>query len=128
MVWPTTIIISASHRTRDIKIIGELPIGKEDFSFIFFGKWILFQVKNFGIRGSFLSRKTWSKYLDKICLFKHKTIIQIGIMCNEIFCYLGDSACWWLINENAQIFRSHIKYIWIFSCEGNCRTLIGLWK
>ena len=40
------------------------------------------------------------------CDFNHETIIRTGITCNKIFCYKRDSACRWLIVENAKIFQS----------------------
>ena len=59
---------------------------------------------------------------------KHGTIIQTGLTCKKIPCYMYDSASMWLIVENAKMFRSYIKHFWIFPCEGNCRILIGWCK
>ena len=39
----------------------------------------------------------------------HETIIRRGITYNKISCYMQDSACRWLIVENAKIFRSYVK-------------------
>ena len=52
----------------------------------------------------------------------HGTIIQIGITCNKISCYMRDSDWRWLIDENAKVFQSCVKYFL------NCRILIGLCK
>ena len=40
----------------------------------------------------------------------HETIIRTGITCKKIRCYMRDSACRWLIIENAKIFRSYVKH------------------
>ena len=40
----------------------------------------------------------------------HGTIIRTGITCKKIPCYMRDSACRWLIVENAKIFRSYVKH------------------
>ena len=37
-----------------------------------------------------------------------------------------DSACSWLIVENAKIFQSYAKHVLIFPLERNCTFLIGL--
>ena len=58
----------------------------------------------------------------------HRAIIQIGIACKKISCYMRDSSCRWLIVECAKIFRSYVKHFWIFPREENCRILIGLNK
>ena len=50
------------------------------------------------------------------------------LLCKKIPCYMRDSACRWLIVENAKIFRSYVKHFWIFPREINCRILIGLCK
>ena len=42
--------------------------------------------------------------------FNHGTIIRTGTTCKKIPCYMRDSACRWLIVENAKIFRSYVKY------------------
>ena len=42
--------------------------------------------------------------------------------------YMHDSACRWLIVENAKIFRSYVKHFRIFPRERKCRILIGLCK
>ena len=42
--------------------------------------------------------------------YYHGTIIRKGITCKKIPGYMVDSACRWLIAENAKIFRSHVKY------------------
>ena len=39
----------------------------------------------------------------------HETIIRMGITCNKISCYMHDSACSWLIIENAKIFQRYVK-------------------
>ena len=36
--------------------------------------------------------------------YNHKTIIRTGIACNKISCYMRDSACKWIIVENAKVF------------------------
>ena len=33
-----------------------------------------------------------------------------GITCKKIPCYMRDSACRWLVVENAKLFRSYVKY------------------
>ena len=43
-------------------------------------------------------------------ILKHGTLIRAGITCKKISCYMRDSACKWLILENAQIFRSYAKH------------------
>ena len=43
--------------------------------------------------------------------FHHETIIQTIITCKKIPCYMRDSACRWLIVENAKIFRSHVEHV-----------------
>ena len=55
----------------------------------------------------------------------HETIIQTGITCNKISCYMHDSAYRWLIVGNAKVM---LKFFWIFRRERNCRILIGLCK
>ena len=35
-------------------------------------------------------------------------MIQTRITCNKNFCYMRDSACWWLLVENTKIFRSYL--------------------
>ena len=40
----------------------------------------------------------------------HGTIMRAGITCKKIPCYMRDSACRWLIVENAKIFRSYVKH------------------
>ena len=58
----------------------------------------------------------------------HETIIQTGISCKKIPCYMRDSAGRWLIVENAKIFWSYMKHFWIFPPEKSCTNLIGLCK
>ena len=41
---------------------------------------------------------------------------------------MHNSACKWLIVENAKIFQSYVKRFGIFLRERNCRILIGLGK
>ena len=41
---------------------------------------------------------------------------------------MRDSACRWLIVENAKIFLSYVKHFRVFSRESSCRILIGLGK
>ena len=41
---------------------------------------------------------------------EHGTIIRTGITRKKICCYMRDSACRWLIVENAKIFRGHVKH------------------
>ena len=43
-------------------------------------------------------------------MLKHGIIIRTGITCKKIRCYMRDSACRWLIVENAKIFRSYVKH------------------
>ena len=40
----------------------------------------------------------------------HKTIIQTGITCKKIPCYMCDSACRWLLVKNAKISQSSVKH------------------
>ena len=54
--------------------------------------------------------------------------MRTGITCKKIPCYMRDSACRWLIVENAKIFRSYVKHFKVFPRERNCRILIGLHK
>ena len=58
----------------------------------------------------------------------HGTIIESGITCKKICCYVHDSACRWLMVESTKIFQSYVKHFWIFQCEKNCRILIGSCK
>lgn len=39
-----------------------------------------------------------------------KELIQTGIICKKTPWYMRDSACMWLIVENAEIFRSNVTY------------------
>ena len=41
---------------------------------------------------------------------KHGTIIQTGITCKKILCYMCDSASRWPIVKNAKIFQSYVKH------------------
>ena len=41
---------------------------------------------------------------------------------------MRNSACRWLIVENAKIFGSYAEHFSIFPRKRNCRTLIGLCK
>ena len=69
-----------------------------------------------------------SLYNLRDCTFKHGAIIGTRITCKKMPCYTCDSACSWLIVENAKIFRSYVKHFLIFPRERNCRVLIGLCK
>ena len=40
---------------------------------------------------------------------QHRILMQTGITCKKIPCYMRDSACRWLIVENPKIFRSYVK-------------------
>ena len=51
-----------------------------------------------------------------------------GITCNNISCYMFNSACRWFIAENAKIFRSYVKSFWISPYERNCTIFSGLCK
>ena len=62
------------------------------------------------------------------CYFYHGSIIWTGITFKKNSCYMRKSACMWLIAENAKRLPSYIKLFWIFSCERNCRILIGSCK
>ena len=42
--------------------------------------------------------------------FIHGIIIRTGITCKKIPCYMRESACRWLIVENAKKFQSYVKY------------------
>ena len=42
--------------------------------------------------------------------YKHGTIIRTGIPCKKISCYMHDSACRWLIVENAKIFQRYVNH------------------
>ena len=46
----------------------------------------------------------------KKAMLCHGTIIRTGITCKKIPCYMRNSACRWLIVENAKIFRSYVKH------------------
>ena len=61
-------------------------------------------------------------------MLKHVTVIWTGTTCKKMFCYMRESACRWLIVENAKIFWSYVKHFWIFPLERNCRIVIGLCK
>ena len=45
--------------------------------------------------------------------FHHGTIMQTGITCKKIGCYMRDSTCTRLIVEDAKIFRSYDKHFWV---------------
>ena len=66
-------------------------------------------------------------FLDNLKVY-HGTIIQRGITCKKIPCYMRDLAFRWFNVENAKIFRSYVKHFLIFPREKNCRILIGLCK
>ena len=73
--------------------------------------------------------KTWSEFpnggkaiVEQIIPSEHRTIIQTGITCQKIPCYMRNSASRWLIVENAKIFQCYV------GIERNCRILIGLCK
>ena len=66
----------------------------------------------------------WNSHI----MILHGTKIRTGITCKKICCYMCNSACRWLIVQNAQIFRSYVKQFWIFPHEGNCKIFIGLCK
>ena len=68
-----------------------------------------------------------SLFFNKVVI-GHGTIIRTGITCKKITCYMRDSACRWLIVENAKIFQSYVKHFLIFPREKNCRIFIGLYK
>ena len=70
----------------------------------------------------------WIDCPETTISFSHGTIIRTGITCKKIPFYMHDSACRWLMVENAKIFRSYVKHCWIFPIERNCRILIGLCK
>ena len=61
----------------------------------------------------------------KLPRFEGGTKIQTGTTCKKILCYMRDSACTWLIVQNAEIFWSYVKHFWILPRERNCRILIG---
>ena len=42
--------------------------------------------------------------------YQHGTIIQTGITCKKIPCYMRDSASRWLIVENAKIFKTFLNF------------------
>ena len=46
----------------------------------------------------------------KVALFRHVTIIRIGITWKKIPCYMRDSACRWCIVKKAKIFSSYVKH------------------
>ena len=58
----------------------------------------------------------------------HGTIVVTRITRRNIPYYMCDSACRWLIAENATIIRSFVKYFLIFRRERNCRIFTGLYK
>ena len=66
----------------------------------------------------------WNSHI----MILHGTKIRTGITCKKICCYMCNSACRWLIVQNAQIFRSYVKQFWIFPHERNCKIFIGLCK
>ena len=45
-------------------------------------------------------------YMGKVYKNNHGAIKQAETTCNKILCYMRDSACRWLIVENANMFRS----------------------
>ena len=61
-------------------------------------------------------------------IINHGTIIRTRMLCKKAPCYIRDSACRWLIVENAKIFRSYVKHFRIFPRERSCRILICLCK
>ena len=56
----------------------------------------------------------------------HETIIWTGVVCKKISKIFRISNFEYI--ENAKIFRSYVKYFWIFPHERNSRILIGLCK
>ena len=56
------------------------------------------------------------------------TIIQAGITCKKIPCYMRDSACRWFIVKKTKIFWSYVKYFIILVGVAKRRILIGLFK
>ena len=44
------------------------------------------------------------------CLYDHGIIIQTGITCKKIPCYMRDSACRWFIVKKSKIFQSYVKH------------------
>ena len=46
---------------------------------------------------------------EEYTMLKHGTIIQRGITSKKIPCYILDSACRWLIVENARTFQSYVE-------------------
>ena len=60
--------------------------------------------------------------------FDHRTIIQTGITCKKIPCYMRDSACRCSVVKRAKTFWSYVKHFWILTGVRNCRILIGLCK
>ena len=51
-----------------------------------------------------------SLYFDFSCSLHTCVLLRTGITCKKILCYMRDSACRWLIFENAKIFRSYVKH------------------
>ena len=54
----------------------------------------------------------------------HETIIRTGITCNKTSCYMGESACRWLVVENAKIFQSYVKNFWISHAKEIVESLL----
>ena len=65
----------------------------------------LFQKENFSI--FIKTNLIETDFLDVI--LNHETVIWIGIIWNNISCYMCDSACRWLI-ENAKIFWYYVNF------------------
>ena len=54
---------------------------------------------------------TYPYYMNHTTLIRQvASVIRTGITCKKIPCYMRDSACRWLIVQNAKIFRSYVKY------------------
>ena len=50
------------------------------------------------------------KNLRANVLFNHGSITPTGITYKKISCYMRDSACRWVIVENAKIYQSYVKH------------------
>ena len=49
-------------------------------------------------------RHTYVNTLSQNSCWNHVTIIQTGITCKEILCYMSGSACRWFVVKKAKIF------------------------
>ena len=53
-------------------------------------------------------------------------MLQTGIGCMKIPCYMGNAGCRWFIVKKAKIFWSYVKHFLFLAVLRKCRILIGI--